>query len=493
MTTRLGRTGHHPPLTAACIASLVLATTLGLPGAHAAPDHTTPNGSARPAPGATQHSGRALLSGDPVAITTGTVPNIDHPGMHRTPDGVLHVSYTRATSPGYVQAAHTAISPAGQVIRQTDITGPWMFLTASAIVPAPGGMRVVLNGSDALGGPYGKGGAYGAVGDGAGAWTVPTDRLNKYSGDTDAVPLADGTPLSAVLHWSGLYTHAGTFAEDNTDAPPHQQLGAGGAYNVNLEKVGDEVWAAWNVLGQTGSRGTFVQRAHPTVGPVLAAPGSSPAADAVGSSNRSALAASTTGQLYSAYCTGDAEFECTHVSLWNVSTGRVTRISGSADARAITLTAAPEGRMWVTWRSDSAEVTGVRTNRTGSVVGSPTVRRMDDELSFPHTAAESSLGFADVLIHSGGAHRLLRLLPGLTVEATPTRWRAGRPQVVRFRVTDAGDAVRGARVRAGGRSCRTDGAGRCAIRLSVDRPGRVVARVVGSGYAPTTVRLRVRR
>jgi hypothetical protein len=351
MTTPLGRTGHHPRTTAAVAVAITLAASgLALPRAHAASDDPSTM-----TVGARAHAeARGLTSGDPVTVTTGTVPNIDHPGLLRTPDGVLHVSYTRATSPGYVQAAHTAISPAGEVIRQSDITGPWMFLTASTIVPAPGGMRVVLNGSDALGGPYGTGGAYSAVGDGAGAWTVPTDRLNRYSGDTDAVALADATPLSAVLHWSGLYTHVGAFTQNNTDAPPHQQLGAGGAYNVNLEKVGDEVYAAWNVLGPAGTRGTFVQRAHPTIGPVLAAPGSSPAADAVGSSNRSALAASTTGQLYSAYCTGDAEFECRYVSLWNVTTGRVTRVPDSADARAITLTAAPEGRMWVTWRSDSA-------------------------------------------------------------------------------------------------------------------------------------------
>ena len=488
MTTRIGRTGHHPRMTTAAALTLA-ASLLGMTGAHAVPDDPT----TRSWPETGHATARGLTSGDPVAVTSGTVPTIDHPGMYRTPDGVLHVSYTRETSPGHVQAAHTAISAAGQVVSQTDITGPWMFLTASAIVPAPGGLRVVLNGSDALGGPYGQGGAYGAVGDGTGAWTVPTDRLNKYSGDTDAVSLADGTPLSAVLHWSGLYTHAGAFAEDNTNAPPHQQLGAGGAYDVNLEKVGDEVYAAWNVLGQTGSRGTFVQRAHPTVGPVLPAPGSSPGADAVGSSNPSALAASTTGQLYSAYCTGESDVECTHISLWNVSTGGVTRIPGSAGARAITLSAGPEGRMWVTWRSDSAEVTGVRTDRTGSVVGRPTVRRLDDELAFAHMAAESSLGFADVLINSAGAHRLLRLLPGLAVEAAPRRWRAGSPRVVRFSVTDAGDGVRGARVRAGGRSCRTDGEGRCAIRLTVDRPGRVVARVVRSGYAPSVTRLRVRR
>lgn len=496
-TTRPARRDHlarTPAATTMASALAIAASALALPSAQAA-DRATPATGGAPGSLDGAVSARGLVSGDPVTISSGTVPSTDHAGLLRTPDGVLHVSFTRATSPGLVQAAHAAVTPAGRVTRRTDITGPWMFLSADTIVPAPGGrMRVILSGYDSLAGPYRYGGAYSATGDGTGPWGVPTERLNRYHGDsTDAVSLSDGAPVTAVLHSSGMFMHAGAFTEDNTHAPQHQQIGASGGYHVNLERVGDEVHAAWNALAPSGSPGTFVQRVHPTLGPVTPAPGSAGSADAVGSSNPSALAASTTGHLYSAYCAGATEHECKSIALWNVTTGRVVSVPRSAGARSITLSPAPDGRMWITWRSASAEVTGVRSNRTGTAFSSPTVRRMGDAFSFPHSAAESSLGFADVVLNASGKHVLVRLLPSLTVRATPRRWRAARSQPVRFVVRDAGDAVRGARVAVGGRSCRTDGSGRCTIRLTVNRPGRVSARIARRGYAPAVVSLRARR
>ncbi|WP_210503281.1 hypothetical protein [Nocardioides xinjiangensis] len=484
MTTRgHGRTGRFARTTT--IAAVVALTAGGLA---TTPAHAEPTAAD---PSLTETSVRGLTAGDPVTISSGTVPITDHAGMLRTPDRVLHVSYTRATSPGYVQAAHAAISPTGRVLRRTDITGPWLSQTASTIVPAPGGrMRVVLNGHDE--GAYHQSGAYSATGDGSGAWTLPTERLNKFWGGTDAVSLVDGTPLTAVLHWSGLFTHTGSFTTDNTHAPAHQQAGASGAYNPNLERLGDEVYVAWNVLAGSGP-GTFVQRVHPALGPVVPAPGSSGSADAVGSSNPSPLAASTTGQLYSAYCTGTGEFECRHISLWNITTGHVQKVPGSAGARAITLSPAPEGRMWITWRSDSSELTGVRTNRSGTAVSDPSVRPMGDEFSFPHSAAESSLGFADVLLMARGGHVLTRLLPTLRLDASTRRLRAGQAKRITFRVTDAGDAVAGARVRGAGATCRTGSSGRCTLRLDAGRPRRIQAKVMARGHADGATVLRVRR
>jgi hypothetical protein len=60
---------------------------------------------------------------------------------------------------------------------------------------------------------------------------------------------------------------------------------------------------------------------------------------------------------------------------------------------------------------------------------------------------------------------------------------------VRFTVRDAGEAVRGARVSAGGKSGTTDGRG----RIELDLPDRAVtATAAKSGYAKDTLRLRAR-
>ena len=61
--------------------------------------------------------------------------------------------------------------------------------------------------------------------------------------------------------------------------------------------------------------------------------------------------------------------------------------------------------------------------------------------------------------------------PASRSEAGPGRVRKGEPTEVRFTVLDAGDAVKGATVKAGGRSGTTDGRGRVTLTLSVPQAG----------------------
>ena len=86
------------------------------------------------------------------------------------------------------------------------------------------------------------------------------------------------------------------------------------------------------------------------------------------------------------------------------------------------------------------------------------------------------------------SHR--RILPGLTLRASPGRLRRGAPTVVRFTVLDAGAPVRGARVRAGGKSGTTDRRGRVTLSLKSRRPVR--AKATHAGYSTATKRLAVR-
>ncbi len=80
---------------------------------------------------------------------------------------------------------------------------------------------------------------------------------------------------------------------------------------------------------------------------------------------------------------------------------------------------------------------------------------------------------------SGGATYSARIEPGLTLSA---RKRSGR---VTFTVTDAGDPVRGATVRAARRSGRTDRRGRVTLGLR-----RGTATASAPGYTPATRRVR---
>ena len=61
---------------------------------------------------------------------------------------------------------------------------------------------------------------------------------------------------------------------------------------------------------------------------------------------------------------------------------------------------------------------------------------------------------------------------------------------MRFTVRDAGDAVRGAKVKAGGESGTTDGRGR--VTLTIKSGKAVKAEATRSGYTAATKRLKVR-
>jgi hypothetical protein len=79
--------------------------------------------------------------------------------------------------------------------------------------------------------------------------------------------------------------------------------------------------------------------------------------------------------------------------------------------------------------------------------------------------------------------------PGPPPTAAPRRLRRGRGTSVTFTVRDAGDAVQGARVKAGGAAARTDRRGRVELSL----PGRrVTATATKAGYGKDTLRLRAR-
>ena len=85
-------------------------------------------------------------------------------------------------------------------------------------------------------------------------------------------------------------------------------------------------------------------------------------------------------------------------------------------------------------------------------------------------------------------------LAQLSVKATPRRWRVRQAQRVVFKVTDVDGGVAGAKVRAAGRRCTTNGSGRCAIRFaSQARPGTITARTTKRSYYPVKTKLKVRR
>ena len=167
---------------------------------------------------------------------------------------------------------------------------------------------------------------------------------------------------------------------------------------------------------------------------------------------------------------------------------------------AVAIAAAGDGRLWVLWTKGfgDPDVLATRSNRNatkfGAVVnaGHPTNAKQAYKLDASAAGgALDVLGNFNIASTPTGVTSYRRILPGLTLRARQRRLPRGERAEVRFTVLDAGEAVGGARVAAGGASASTDREGRVTLSIKTRRP--VTARATHSGYTAATKRLGVRR
>ena len=188
------------------------------------------------------------------------------------------------------------------------------------------------------------------------------------------------------------------------------------------------------------------------------------------------------------------------VVLWDVLANRLHRVRGMDGPNNVTMTALPDGHLWLATQGPIGYTP--RASRV-SARGWTIDRRpyfMDDLYStFGLEVSSAGALRAELLLTGNDAGDPTRIhamsaLAQLSLRATPRRWRVNRAQTVVFKVTDVDGSVARARVRAAGRRCTTNGSGRCSIRFPAQaRPGRITAKATKTGYAATTIRLRVRR
>ena len=220
----------------------------------------------------------------------------------------------------------------------------------------------------------------------------------------------------------------------------------------------------------------------------------------VGMLGRTPLAARRGGGFYVAYPTGYPASN--RVRLWRIGASNaplIARVAGSGSP-AVAIAAAGDGRLWVLWTKGfgDPDVLATRSNtnatRFGAVVNAGHPKDAKQAYKLDASAAGGALdvlGNFNIGTTSTAVTSYRRILPGLTLGARPRRVRKGEPTEVRFTVIDAGAPVKGATVRAGGRSATTGRDGRVTLTLSSRKP--VTARATHSGYTAATKRLGVRR
>jgi hypothetical protein len=214
---------------------------------------------------------------------------------------------------------------------------------------------------------------------------------------------------------------------------------------------------------------------------------------------RTPLVARRGGGFYVAYPTGYPSSN--RVRLWRIGAPRATliaRVAGGSPAVAIA--SADDGRLWVLWTKGfgDPDVLATRSNpsvtRFGAVVDAGHPKDAAQAYNLDASAIRGALdvlGNFNIGTTTTAVTSYRRILPGLTLGARPHRVRKGKPTDVRFTVIDAGAPVKGAKVRAGGKSATTGKDGRVTLSLSLRKP--VTARATHSGYSAATKRVGVRR
>jgi hypothetical protein len=461
---------------------------------------------------------RSLLAAVPIALVLApaahaagwqrvTAPdggNTDQVGLLRTADGTLHVAW-RHKNGSLEDLLHTAIGADGKLGATHTIVAGWANVQNPALVSVPGGIRAfwgalrsteTTDPIDTI--------ATALSPDGGGSWALqPTavvpDDAQAYASPTAAAVLPNGTPLQAWYGTLGVWVHAGLADTPGSDHELQAPFGSyGNLPGIAVDADGRPV-VAWysNATGHLGVYARQVAADGSPVGGAINMPGTSDMQ--VGSSARTPIAARAGGGLYVAYGTGYPSLD--RVRVWRVGASGSTVVGKASGGASATVATDADGRVWVAWEDDGGgdpHVYARRSNRAGTAWGATVnVGRPKGAAGAYHVDASAIGSSLDVLtsfvLGTGSPlatyHRRVR--PGLTLKAKPGAVRRGKDVTVRFRVLDAGDPVKGAKVRAGGDSGKTNGKGR--VTLTVHAGKKAKARATAPGYTAAARKLKVKR
>jgi hypothetical protein len=433
-------------------------------------------------------------------VTSEDGSGIDQVGLARTGDGVLHLAWHHPTGPNTEDLLHTVISRDGRIGATSPIQSGWTGFTNPALVVDPGGLRVFWGGfrtTDSSDPQREINTALSA--DGGASWALQPGQVNPSGGQSYASPITatvrpDGSTLQAWSGTLGTWVHAGL-----SPVAPNFNYMEGKQYGNDPKLVTDAAGRslmAWysSDASQLGVLTQQVGVGGEPVGSPLTMPGTG--AMTIGMLGRTPLVARSGGGAYVAYPAPQAQNQ---VRVWRVGAGNAPIVARKQGGGPVTIAAADDGRLWAIWDdrgSVDASIHARRSNRGATRWGAEvTAGRPRGTLQAYRLDASTAGGVVDVLgvfnigTSSNAATFHRRLQPGLSLSADPGRLRRGDATELRFTVRDAGDPVRGARVRAGGKSGVTNGSGRVELAL----PGRAVtAKATKSGYAKDTLRLGAR-
>jgi hypothetical protein len=421
-------------------------------------------------------------------VTSSGGASIDQVGLLRTGDGVLHVVWHRRTGPSTEDLLHTAITADGKVGATATIAPGWATLENAALTSAPGGIRAFWGGIRTINPDETNDEMNTALStDGGATWALQTGSVVPLGGQSYGSPVSattrpDGAPVITWAGTLGTWVHVGLTpdAPSSNYQPPLGHYG----YDPGIASDAGGTMIAW-YSNATGHLGAYVQGVNADgtpIGTAMQMPGT--ANMNVGMLGRTPIVARAGGGFYVAYPIGYPSLSS--VRVWKVGSPKTTLIAKTSGDSLAALAADPSGRLWVAWR-DGKDVYASRSNKSATewgatvAAGGPKGASSIYKLDAGATAAGVDL-FGNFALGADptSATYYTRIRPGLTLTAKRSS------KGVTMTVTDAGSPVKGAKVRAHGKTVTSDAKGRATLSIK----GRTTVTATAKGYETATLKVK---
>lgn len=439
--------------------------------------------------------------------------SIDEPTLLRA-GSQLQVAWTQRASSTATDLVTAAVTANGSLaVGATDILSGWATIGTSPKLASFDGRRlVVFTGQEDIdtANPLSDGTARTSSSTNGSEWELNTDSLGlPKSGGYGLDSLDNGGSLLTAGNFSstnGVQYNEGFYADNplnySTIAAPDSGCCA---YDAALARDTQSgvVWTAYysNASGSSDN-GILYAPIKPDAGTVKQAPGSydSASGSSLSSDQRVAMAARSGGGVWIAYKVGYPTV--TSIRLLEVTSGRTLAVPSSAGASKISLTAAGDGRLWVSWLSgNGSRLMLARTNPSVTTFGvARTVPLPRGVTSVWHTASDAR-GTANVLDLvvtgvTGATGSVVNVFHGQAV--APLKVTAAgsvrRGKTLTVTVTEAGAPTPGAKVTFLGATRTTNAKGIAKFPVATKAAlGKKPIRAVKNGYWPGSTAVRVAR
>lgn len=424
----------------------------------------------------------------------GTVINFAEPGLARTPDGVLHVIFTRRNGTKE-DLVHLEVSPAGNVGADAVALAGWAAMSHPDLLRMPdGSLRAFFGGIRSTTPGETNNSMNTATAPAAGSpWTLKPGKAaqstSAYATGVAGAGLAkDGTPISTWSGSPGLGFHYG-IDPGAADGKIPQTGCCLYTPDIAVDSASGQAWVGFH-SNESAGPGLFVNAIGPRgpQGGRRLAPGSVTGKSSIYPGNRAALTGRIgAGGVFLFLGQGYPTFKS--LALWKVDAAKPQIVFKADRNKHANVAAAPDGRLWLMWEREGT-IYAARSNKAATKVGAANALEPPSGGTVYRLNGEGSAGPLDLIanVQAGGQQGFWHQQVWPKLQLTASRKKAGLRSVITFRVLDAGDPVAGATVKTDAKTLRTSANG--TATLTVGQSTRIKATASKAGYAAASVTAR---